>query len=1090
MKKTLNFAILIFLVFFISLSLVSAADSDNQTMLSTEKQSLGELQNEIWSADNGDTIVLECDYEWSEDDGTNGITIYSTTKNVIIDGNGHTIDGKNSARIFFINEGADNIVIKNLNFINGNSNGGGAILWRGSNGVLENNQFISNTGSDIGGAVYWDAPNGIIRNNQFNGNSATKQSGGGIYISAKSTKIIVTDNQFTNNRANTCGGGVAWSGAYGTLSNNVFTGNTVGESGGALYFDGANSKVYGNSFSNNQATGSGGAVYLKCDGAEFYQNTLTDNYAGTSGGAMRWNGNKGTATNNVFSNNKGGTNAGAMFWNGHDAVLKYNQFTGNTAQSTAAGALMLNGNNFQVISNSFTRNSAQGYGGAIYTTGSDNKLIDNSFTQNSAAKSGGAFYFDGPNGQATNNRFVENSGSGAGAIRWEGNGASITGNIFSGNRVTNGNIIYGDGSSATVSSNTFYNSKESDKCIRWNSGDARITNNIYKPGTPIDDSVVTVVCNGLDKYYGGSERLEITVLDKNSVGISNVDVSIFINGVSNTRTTDVEGKISMGINLNPGQYPTKITVNRYGKEKEVKVSVKSTLSGNDAQGEYKNTKYSAKFLNTNGNPLPDRLVEFNINGNTYKSTTNGNGIATLNVDLDCGNYVITAINPVNNERISNNIHINPIASQTSISAITGADVAAIKAKINSTTASGKVIFTKDNDNYEAEVKNGEANLYIYDLQPGRYIARATYLGDKNHLGSDSEDIAFIVKEYEEVILLTDNLTKYYKGPERLEMLIIDDNKSPVPNANVTIVINGQKMARTTNDKGEASIAVNLNSGNYTADIIVERYNLTETVSIEIKSTIEGSDITKIHRNGTQYYATFKDTNGDYLEEGTTIKFNINGVFYERQILNDEGLARLNINLNQGEYILTAINPVNNEQHSNKITVLSKIVNNNDLVKYYRNDSQYYVTLLDDKGNPVKAGQEVTFNINGVFYQRKTNEEGVARLNINLAPGNYVITANYKNCLVSNKIKVLPVLSAKDVKMNYRDGTKFIVKLVDGTGKVYAKQNIEFNVNGVFYTRTTNETGFASLNINLMPGEYIITSTYNGASIANKIKIIP
>ena len=932
MKKRLNFAILIFLVFFISLSFASATDNDNQTLMSTSPQSFGDLQNEIWSAEDGDTIILDSDYEWNEYDGTNGIAIYPTTKNVIIDGNGHTINGKGNSRIFFINEGADNIVIKNLNFINGNSNGGGAILWRGSNGILENNNFNSNTASEIGGAVYWDAPNGIIRNNNFNGNTANKQSGGGIYISAQSTNIIVTDNQFTNNRANTCGGGVGWSGAYGTLSNNVFTGNTVGESGGALYFDGPNSKVYSNSFSNNQATGSGGAIYLRCDGVEFNKNTLTGNYANT-GGAMRWNGNKGTATNNVFSNNRAGNNAGALFWNGHDAVLRNNQFTGNTAQTTSSGALMLNGNNFQVISNSFTKNSAQGYGGAIYTTGSDNKFIDNSFTQNSAAKSGGAFYFDGPNGYATNNRFVENSASGAGAIRWEGNGASITGNIFSGNRVTSGNIIYGDGSGATVSSNTFYNSKESDKCIRWNSADARITNNVYKQGTPIDDSVVTIACDGLDKYYGGSERLEIAVLDKNYVGISNVDVNIFINGVSNVRTTDVEGKISMGINLNPGQYPAKITVNRYSLEKDVRINVRSTVSGNDAQGEYKNTQYSARFLNTNGNPLPDRQVEFNINGNTYKSTTNNNGVATLNIDVDCGNYVITAINPVNNERTSNNVHINPIASQTSISAITGADVAAIKAKINSTTAGGKVVFTKDNDNYEVEVKNGEANLYIYDLQPGRYFARATYLGDRNYLGSYSEDIVFLVREYKEVILLTDNLTKYYKGPERLEMLIIDDNKSPVPNVDVTIIINGQKMIRTTNDDGKASIAVNLNSGNYTANIIAERYNLTENVTIEIKSTIYGSDITKIHRNGTQYYATFKDTNGDYLEEGTTIKFNINGVFYEREILNDEGLARLNINLNQGEYILTAINPINNEQHSNKITVLSRIVNNNDLVKY-------------------------------------------------------------------------------------------------------------------------------------------------------------
>ena len=35
---------------------------------------------------------------------------------------------------------------------------------------------------------------------------------------------------------------------------------------------------------------------------------------------------------------------------------------------------------------------------------------------------------------------------------------------------------------------------------------------------------------------------------------------------------------------------------------------------------------------------------------------------------------------------------------------------------------------------------------------------------------------------------------------------------------------------------------------------------------------------------------------------------------------------------------------------------------------------------------------------------------------------------------------------------------------------------------------TDENGIAKLNINLMPGEYIITSSYNGANIANKVKI--
>jgi len=74
-------------------------------------------------------------------------------------------------------------------------------------------------------------------------------------------------------------------------------------------------------------------------------------------------------------------------------------------------------------------------------------------------------------------------------------------------------------------------------------------------------------------------------------------------------------------------------------------------------------------------------------------------------------------------------------------------------------------------------------------------------------------------------------------------------------------------------------------------------------------------------------------------------------------------------------------------------------------------------------------------------------------------------------------------------MSYKDGSKFNATLVDGQGNPYAGQSVTFNINGVFYQRTTDENGVARLNINLMAGEYIITSTYNGNNIANKITIV-
>ena len=138
-------------------------------------------------------------------------------------------------------------------------------------------------------------------------------------------------------------------------------------------------------------------------------------------------------------------------------------------------------------------------------------------------------------------------------------------------------------------------------------------------------------------------------------------------------------------------------------------------------------------------------------------------------------------------------------------------------------------------------------------------------------------------------------------------------------------------------------------------------------------------------------------------------------------------------MNAGEYVITAMNMVTGERAANNITVLSRFTENKNLTKYYRNASQYTVKVLGDDGKAVGAGETVRFNINGVIYERTTNASGIAKLNINLQPGDYIITAEYKGCVVSNNIKVLSVLNATDITMKYRDGTKFEAKLLDGQG---------------------------------------------------------
>ena len=180
--------------------------------------------------------------------------------------------------------------------------------------------------------------------------------------------------------------------------------------------------------------------------------------------------------------------------------------------------------------------------------------------------------------------------------------------------------------------------------------------------------------------------------------------------------------------------------------------------------------------------------------------------------------------------------------------------------------------------------------------------------------------------------------------------------------------------------------------------------------------------------------------------------------------------------------------VEGEQKGFNITVKSLIVQN-DLTKYYLNASRFQATIYNKDGS-LAVNKNVTFNINGVFYIRTTDSNGVVSLAINLRPGDYIITTIFDGLDIGNKVTVLPTLVTKDLNMKYLDGSNFTAQVLDGKGTPLANQTVSFNVNGVFYHRITNEDGIASLRIRLMSGEYIITSYWNNFQTGNTIKISP
>ena len=283
------------------------------------------------------------------------------------------------------------------------------------------------------------------------------------------------------------------------------------------------------------------------------------------------------------------------------------------------------------------------------------------------------------------------------------------------------------------------------------------------------------------------------------------------------------------------------------------------------------------------------------------------------------------------------------------------------------------------------------------------------------------------------------------------------SKNTKINSEVSLEIgNYTQLASLKN--GEANLDFNTQNSDFL------KVNIdNQSFNIPISKVI-AEDLVKYYKNSSSFVVK--------TIANSEVIFEINGQNYTHES-DENGIALMNINLRPGNYTIKTY--TNGVVLTNKITVLSTIISKN-IVKMYKNGTQFYATFLKGDGSPL-ANTNVTFNINGVFYTKKTDSDGVARLNINLRPGEYTLTAidPITELDVGYNVNILPTIVAKSIVKTYLNETQFHATLLDEKGVIIANTNITFNINGVFYTRTTNASGIATLNINLMPGKYILTA---------------
>ena len=680
-------------------------------------------------------------------------------------------------------------------------------------------------------------------------------------------------------------------------------------------------------------------------------------------------------------------------------------------------------------------------------------------------------------------------------IRIMGNNAAgkPTGqNTFAGNVISNAFIgiqAQGDVKEVIAINNTFINVKtgidvysnvaDGGIVVKGNSINASNIGILLKKGYAIiENNTINADSYGIQFTSADSKN---SIVDNNVI-ISGKDYAISVAG-TNTSITD--------------NYI--ISKDYYGNGAVTSKSNDTIIENNTPAGASINTDISAS-INKNATIKID-VLPFDANGNvTIKfngksETVSFNASQTIVYDLGVlgiGDYEVTVIYNGNAKYNATNI-----TKTFSIGKISDYNVTLnttdVVAGENSTLviilpedATGVVNVTVGKDSYKANVTDGVASVKINSLIAGDYKVNVTYSGDKTY--EVSNNVFNLAVNPMKVNLNISDVVMFYRDGTRMVAILTDIKGNPIANATVYFTINGKTYARTTDTNGTASLAINLISKIYNATILYNGSDIydkfSKNITVTVNPTILANDTVLMYMDGTVFVAKFLDKTGKALTNAS-VKFNINGVFYTR-ITDNDGVAKLNIRLRPGSYILTAYNNVTGEEKGFDITVKSLIVAN-DLTKYYLNATRFEATIYNKNGT-LAINKNVTFNINGVFYTRQTNENGVVGLNINLRPGNYIITTMFDGLAIGNNINVLPTLVTNDLSMKYLDGSKFTAQTLDGQGNPLANQNVSFNINGVLYHRVTDKDGMASLNIRLMSGDYIITSYWNDFQVGNTVKI--
>ena len=380
--------------------------------------------------------------------------------------------------------------------------------------------------------------------------------------------------------------------------------------------------------------------------------------------------------------------------------------------------------------------------------------------------------------------------------------------------------------------------------------------NITKPSNPI---------------IGDEININIT-LPLNATGslmVSAGDKNVSINNVSNKNTINISNLLNAGYNTLSIYYSgddfwdsqikkETIYVDKITPVMNVEISQNIVKVGENVTLQIYLPKEASGNLSVNGNCI-NRTNELTIVDipcllagiNQINVTYDGNDLyheqsKIINISVEKWNI------PLNEMKITVNNHTTPSFIITLPGDVTGN----ITIKVN-------------DKKYTEALVNGKSSLKIYDLMPGIYGAEIIYSGD-GKFNSLSTNVKFSVPK---PILKANDVNMLYASGLKYTVYVTVSG-SPVVGKTVVLTINGKKTTAVTDNKGCASVKIDLPPKSTKYSVTAEYQGVKITNKVKVNSIIQAKNLkVKNLAKTLKIKVSLKKVNGKYLKnKKITLKF--------------------------------------------------------------------------------------------------------------------------------------------------------------------------------------------------------------------------